>query len=69
MLVDALTKAGLEQLDPAGKKFDPTHHEAMGMVPDDKVAANDVIQVIQKGYVLNGRLVRPARVIVSSGKA
>ena len=69
MLVDALAKSGLEQLDPVGKKFDPTHHEAMGMVPDDKVAANDVIQVIQKGYVLNGRLVRPARVIVSSGKA
>ena len=69
ILVDALTKAGLEQLDPVGKKFDPTHHEAMGMVPDNKVAANDVIQVIQKGYVLNGRLVRPARVIVSSGKA
>ena len=48
MLVDALAKSGLEQLDPVGKKFDPTHHEAMGMVPDDKVAANDVIQVIQK---------------------
>lgn len=68
MFIETLGKFGLEQVNPLGKKFDHNFQEAVSMLPDPKVAANQVIQVIQTGYVLNGKLVRPARVVVSSGK-
>ena len=64
-----LTKFGVEQIDPAGEPFDPQRHEAMTMVPNPDVEPNTVIDVIQKGYALNGRLVRPARVVVASAPA
>ncbi|MCM2131492.1 nucleotide exchange factor GrpE [Larsenimonas rhizosphaerae] len=65
MQVDALARFGVEQLDPHGEPFDPQYHEAMTMVPNPDVEPNTVIDVMQKGYLLNGRLVRPAMVVVS----
>ena len=65
MLGDAMNKFGVEQIDPEGQPFDPEKHQAMGMVPTNEVPPNTVVQVVQKGYSLNGRLVRPAMVMVS----
>lgn len=65
MLVDVMGKFGVEQIDPMGEPFDPEYHQAMATVPRDDVPPNTVVDVIQKGYVLNGRLVRPALVAVS----
>ncbi|ANF56088.1 nucleotide exchange factor GrpE [Halotalea alkalilenta] len=63
--LDALRKAGVSVLDPQGEPFDPQYHEAMAMVPNPAVEPNTVIEVLQKGYLLNDRLVRPAMVVVS----
>lgn len=60
-----LNKHGLEMIDPSGEKFDPENHEALTMLPSPEHDNNTVMDVIQKGYRLNGRLVRPARVVVS----
>jgi len=65
MLDSVLEKAGVQELNPAGIKFNPELHEAMVTQPSDRVEPNTVLQVIQKGYLLNDRLIRPARVIVS----
>ena len=65
MLLDALKKHGLEQVDPTGAPFDPQEHEAMSMQPNPDMEPNTVMAVFQKGYKLNGRLVRPAMVVVS----
>lgn len=65
MQLDAMAKFGVEQIDPAGEPFDPQLHEAMAMVPNPELEPNSVMEVIQKGYQLNGRLVRPAMVVVS----
>ena len=65
--LDVLGKFNVEQVDPAGQPFDPERHQAMTMVPNPEVAANTVIEVFQKGYLLNGRLIRPAMVVVSQG--
>ncbi len=65
MLRDAMGKFGVEQIDPQGEPFDPEKHQAMQVVERDDVAPNTVVEVIQKGYSLNGRLVRPALVMVS----
>ncbi|MBA2780333.1 nucleotide exchange factor GrpE [Billgrantia kenyensis] len=65
MQQDVLAKFGVEMLDPAGEPFDPQYHEAMAMVPNPELDPNSVMEVIQKGYTLNGRLVRPAMVVVS----
>ena len=67
MLLDVMKKNGAEQVDPLNKPFDPQLHEAMSMQQNSDVDPNTVIIVLQKGYVLNGRLVRPARVIVAQG--
>ena len=67
MLLDALKKHGVEQLDPVGEPFNPQEHEAMSMQPNPDMEPNTVMAVLQKGYSLNGRLVRPAMVIVSKG--
>jgi len=69
LLIAALTKSGVEQLDPEGEPFDPNLHEAMTMQPSDTVEPGSVLSVVQKGYQLNGRLLRPARVIVASEPA
>ncbi len=65
MFVDTVAKFGLEQLNPVGEVFDPEFHEAMSMIEDPNYDSNIVMQVYQVGYRLNGRLVRPARVVVS----
>ncbi|WP_293645539.1 nucleotide exchange factor GrpE [Thiolapillus sp.] len=65
MLADAMNKFGVEQIDPEGEPFNPELHQAMGMVPTNDVPPNTVVNVVQKGYLLNGRLVRPAMVMVS----
>ena len=61
----AFDKGGIKVIDPSGKPFDPNWHEAMVAQENPEVPANTVLSVIQKGYSLNGRLLRPARVIVS----
>jgi molecular chaperone GrpE len=60
-----LARHGVEVVDPAGQPFDPDLHEAMQAVPTADAAPDTVVQVVQKGLVLNGRLVRPARVLVA----
>ncbi|MEA3298983.1 MAG: nucleotide exchange factor GrpE [Pseudomonadota bacterium] len=67
--LDVLRRFNVEQLDPKGEPFNPERHEAMAMVPNPEVAANTVIEVFQKGYLLNGRLVRPAMVVVARNPA
>ena len=61
----AFDKGGIKIIDPAGQPFDPEWHEAMAVQESAEQPANTVLSVIQKGYSLNGRLLRPARVIVS----
>ncbi len=65
MLETAMDKFGLSVVDPQGGKFDPERHEALAMAPVPGAEPNSVVQVVQKGYVLNERLVRPAKVIVA----
>ncbi len=65
MLTDAMQKQGVAQHDPQGERFNPELHQAMSMQPREDVEPDTVIQVVQKGYSLNGRLVRPAMVMVS----
>lgn len=62
---DALKRHHLEQLDPLSEPFDPEFHEAISMVENKEVEPNTVIDVVQKGYTLNGRLIRAAMVVVS----
>jgi len=62
----ALGKVGVKQVDPAGEAFDPNFHEAMGQIPVEGVEPNSVVQVLQKGYVLQDRMLRPARVLVAA---
>ncbi len=69
MMLDVLKKFGVEQIDPIGEPFDPEKHEAMSMQENNDVEANTVTAVFQKGFILNGRLVRAAKVIVSKPKA
>ena len=66
-LMDALTRNKVEQHNPVEQIFNPELHQAMTMVPHSELPANRVIEVFQKGYTLNGRLVRPAMVVVSQG--
>jgi molecular chaperone GrpE len=61
----ALKKFNVETVDPQGEPFDPNLHQAMSMVENNDVEPNSVIAVMQKGYTLNGRLLRPAMVMVS----
>jgi molecular chaperone GrpE len=63
--LDALKKFNIEPVDPQGEPFDPQLHQAMSLVENPDVEPNTVIAVMQKGYTLNGRLVRPAMVMVS----
>jgi molecular chaperone GrpE len=64
-LLRAFDKAGIKVIDPAGQPFDPDWHEAMVAQESADTPPNTVLSVIQKGYSLNGRLLRPARVIVA----
>jgi molecular chaperone GrpE len=64
----ALAAHGLKETDPLGEVFDPHQHEAISHEPSRDVKAEHVLKVVRTGYVLNGRLLRPASVVVSSGK-
>jgi len=65
MLSTAMDKAAIKEVNPQDERFDPDFHQAMSMQERDDVAPNTVVTVVQKGYTLNGRLIRPAMVIVS----
>jgi molecular chaperone GrpE len=65
MMMSAVEKFGIEQVDPQGEKFNPEFHQAMTMQETAEAEPNTVLTVIQKGYTLQGRLVRPAMVVVS----
>ena len=69
LLATTLERFGITEVDPEGEPFDPELHEAMTMQPSADVEPGSVLTVIQKGYALNGRLLRPARVIVASEPA
>lgn len=66
LLATTMQRFGVEELDPQGEPFDPTHHEAITMQPSGDVEPGSILTVFQKGYALNGRLLRPARVVVAS---
>ena len=68
-LLNALEKHGVRKLDPVGEKFDPNFHQAMFEVPDASVPAGTVVQVVQAGYLISERVLRPALVAVSKGGA
>ena len=65
MFQDTLKRYNLEALDPHGEPFNAEHHQAMAMQESADVEPNSVLKVFQKGYSLNGRLLRPAMVVVS----
>jgi molecular chaperone GrpE len=65
LLAKAMEKAGITELNPVGEPFDANLHEAMAAQPSETAEPNSVLAVIQRGYTLNGRLLRAARVIVA----
>jgi molecular chaperone GrpE len=65
LLAKAFEKLGITELNPLGEPFDPNKHEAMLAQPSDTAEPNSVLKVVQRGYEMNGRLLRPARVIVA----
>jgi len=65
MLVQVMQKNGLEHIDPLGQIFDPERHQAISMVDVEGAKSNTVVEVMQKGFLLNERLVRPAMVVVA----
>ena len=69
LLFDVMERAGVKIVDPVGEPFDPTLHEAMGMVESPDAEPGSVIHVVQKGYTLNDRLVRAAMVMVAKAAA
>ena len=66
-LLCALEKHGIRKLDPVGERFDPNLHEALFEVPDPTVPRGTVMKVLQPGYVIGSRALRPARVCIASG--
>ena len=64
-LAAAMEKFGAREINPLGAKFNPNEHEAMATLPTDQAEPNTVVQVLQKGYLLNDRLIRPAKVLVA----
>ena len=69
LLRDVMEKFNVAEVDPEGAPFNPEWHQAMSLQPRDDVPPNTVVTVVQKGYTLNGRLVRPAMVMVSQQSA
>ena len=69
LLSSVMEKNGIEQIDPMGQPFNPEFHQAMAMQENAEVDPNTVVAVVQKGYLLNGRLLRPAMVMVSKAPA
>lgn len=64
-VLGALAKHAVSEIEAEGKTFDPAVHEAMGQIPNGDVSPNTVLQVLQKGYVIHDRMLRPSRVLVS----
>jgi molecular chaperone GrpE len=69
LLDDVFRKFGLTLLDPQGEKFDPNRHQAISLVESATVAPNHVVTVVQKGYLLHDRVLRPAMVVVAKAAA
>jgi molecular chaperone GrpE len=67
LLDEALTASGVREINPVGEPFDPNKHEALSLVPAPGVAPDTVLDVVQKGYELNDRLLRAAKVLVARG--
>jgi molecular chaperone GrpE len=65
LFLEALTKQGVAEIAPEGEPFSPQYHQAVGIEEKSELEPNSVVRVLQKGYVLNDRLIRPAMVIVS----
>lgn len=68
-LKGALERHGLKEVNPVGQRFDPHLHESLAHQPDPEVPEEHVVQVVRIGYTLNGRLLRPAAVVLSGGPA
>lgn len=68
LFMNSLQKFNVKQLNPVGEPFDPQQHEAMSMVPAPDAEPNSVVAVVQKGYTLNDRLVRPAMVVIAKAE-
>ena len=66
LLTAVMQRYGVQELDPLGEPFDPAMHEAMTMQPSADAEPGSILTVFQKGYALNGRLLRPARVVVAA---
>jgi molecular chaperone GrpE len=66
-LLKVLEKHGVQKLDPKGQKFDPHRHQAMFEVPDETVPSGTVVQVVQAGYIIGERVLRPAMVAIAKG--
>jgi len=64
-VLGALAKHGVKEIEAEGQIFDPALHEAMGQVPTSEAPPNSIVQVLQKGYVIHGRMLRPSRVMVA----
>jgi len=64
-LMDILSKYGVEEIDAVGKRFDPRFHEAFGEIDSEEIDEGNIAQVIQRGYLLNGQVLRPARVLIA----
>lgn len=69
MLAQVFEKFGLNEINPVGEPFNPELHQAMSTQPNDEMPPNSVVSVMQKGYVLNERVLRPALVIVSKASS
>jgi molecular chaperone GrpE len=69
LLATTFERFGIEEIDPQGEAFDPEFHEAMTMQPSADAPPGTVLTVVQKGYRLNGRLLRPAMVVVAAAPA
>lgn len=67
MLTQTLERFGVSEIDPVGEPFDPEFHEALSMQPSPDAEPDTVLHVVQKGYRLHDRLLRPARVVVAKG--
>jgi molecular chaperone GrpE len=68
-LDDTFRRFGLTLVDPKGEKFDPNRHQAISVVESDEVTPNHVVTVVQKGYLLHERVLRPAMVVVAKAKS
>ncbi len=64
--LDTLSKYGVQVIDPAGEEFNPELHEAVGVVDDPETPGGHVAKVMQRGYTIDGRVIRPARVLVAA---